>query len=88
MFWDTAAECMKCGPRISARIGEECVTCGKGMSKKDLERVLIGNDIVGLFPNIKSKNTGRICKERVEKSDLVIEGFDYKHGARYIIMNK
>ena len=51
------------------------------MSLKDLERVLLGNDI-------KSKNTGRIVRVKVEKSELTFEGFDYKHGGRYIVMNK
>ena len=34
------------------------------MSKDELERVILGNDVVGLFPNIKSKNTGRIVREK------------------------
>ena len=87
-FWDRAAECDACGPKITARLEEECHDCGAPMSKKDLERVLLGNDVVGLFPSITSKNTGRICRERVEKSELMFEGFDYKQGGRYIVMNK
>ena len=49
---------------------------------------MLGNDVVGLFPNIKSKNTGRIVREKVEKSDLEFAGFDYKQGGRYIVMNR
>ena len=44
--------------------------------------------MVALFPSIKSKNTGRIVRERVEKSPLKFEGFNWKQGARYIVMNK
>ena len=43
---------------------------------------------MGLFPNIKSKNTGRILREKVEKSGVRFKGFDYKHRGRYIVMNK
>ena len=49
---------------------------------------LIGNDVVSLFPSIKSKSTGVIVRKRVEKSPLKFEGFDYKQGLRYIVLNK
>ena len=78
-FCDMAADCKECGPRISARIAHSCSTCGPGVNKKELERCLLGNDVVGLFPNIKSKNTGRIVREKVEKSGVRFKGFDYKH---------
>ena len=87
-FWDRAAECGNCGPRITARVEQDCDTCGKPVDKKELERVLLGNDVVGLFPNIKSKNSGKIVREKVEESEIVFEGFDYKQGGRYIVMNK
>ena len=87
-FWDRAVECGMCGPRITARMEQDCSGCGLAVRKAELERVLLGNDVIGLFPNIKSKNSARIVRQKVEKSEVVFEGFDYKHGGRYIVMNK
>ena len=87
-FWNKCAECDKCGPRVTARVETDCGQCGAPVSKRELERVLLGNDVVGLFPNIKSKNSARIVRGRVEESDIVFEGFDYKQGGRYIVINK
>jgi hypothetical protein len=80
-FWNKAAECTICGPRITARMENDCNRCGKAVSAMELERVLLGNDVVGLFPNIKSKNSGKIVRQKVEMSELEFEGFDYKQGA-------
>ena len=49
-FWDSCGECETCGPRVTARMETDCNRCGKRVSKKELERVLLGNDVVGLFP--------------------------------------
>ena len=67
---------------------KDCSTCGKAVSKMELERDLSGNYVVGLFPNIKSKNSDKIVRQKVERSELEFEDFDYKQGGRYIIMNK
>ena len=77
-FWDRCGECETCGPRLTDRMETDCSICGARVSKKELERVLLGNDVIGLFPNIKSRNSGRIVRGRVEESDIVFEGFDHK----------
>ena len=43
---------------------------------------------MALFPSIKSRSTGLIVRKRVEKTSLKFPGFNHKHGARYIVMNK
>ena len=73
---------------IMQRLGEDCEECGPGISARELDVCVLGNDVVALFPNIKSKNTGIIVRKRIEKSPLRIEGFDYRRGARYIVMNR
>ena len=50
--------------------------------------MVIGSDVVALFPSIKSKSTGLIVRKRVEKSTLKFPGFKYRQGARYIVMNE
>ena len=70
------------------RPGKSCENCGPGVSEEELEICLIGSDVVALFPSIKSKNTGKIVRKRVERSPLKFKGFNFKHGARYIAMNK
>jgi hypothetical protein len=87
-FWDKTHDCQTCDTRITARIGNDCENCGKSVCKQELERVLLGNNVVGLFPNIKSKNSARIVRYKVEESSLEFEGFDYKQGGRYIVMNR
>ena len=48
----------------------------------------LGSDVVGLFPAMKSENSGTIVRKRFEKSKMKIEGFKYNHGLRYIRMNQ
>ena len=87
-YLERAAECEVCGPKIEARLEQDCSECGLAVRKAELERVLLGNDVVGLFPNIKSKNSARIVRRKVEKSEVEFVGFDFKQGGRYIVMNK
>ena len=49
---------------------------------------LEGFDVVTLFPNLESENTGRIVREEVRRSKLKVEGFSWRQAARYIVMNR
>jgi hypothetical protein len=42
------------------------------------ELIIIGNDVVGLFPNITSAKTGRIVRKKVQESKLKFEGMSLK----------
>ena len=75
-------------PDVVERLGWTCEECGPGMSARELDVCVLGNDVVALFPSITSRKTGVIVRKRVEKSPLKIEGFNYKRGARYIVMNR
>ena len=59
----------------------------KGCEELD-DTCLIGCDVVALFPSLTSRRTGEIIRERVRKSKLNFEGFDYEQGLRYIVLNK
>ena len=37
---------------------------------------------------MKSKTTGIIIRKMTQKSTIRIEGFQWKHGVRYIVLNK
>ena len=50
-------------------------------------RTILGLDVVGLFPAIQSASRGRIVRRRIMKSEMKLKGFDWKHGARYIVVN-
>ena len=41
-----------------------------------------------MFPSITSKRTGLIIRKQVRKSPLKIKGFDWKQGARYVVINR
>ena len=66
----------------------DCEECGIGIDLEDQEMALVGSDVVGLFPAMKSANSGRIIRKRMEKGHLKVKGFRYKNGLRYIAMNR
>ena len=51
------AEIEKESSEYRERLKLDCEHCGEGLDEKDLEVCLLGNDVVALFPSIKSKNT-------------------------------
>ena len=83
-----AMRCTACGPIIKKKLESCCIGCGDEWVKEDFEMSLVGNDVIALFPNIQSKSTGKIIRDEVERSPMVIEGFNYKLGVTYIAMNK
>ena len=76
-----------CGNRIYEELSTNCSECGLGIRNEDIEYCVIGNDVKALYPSITSENTGRIVRERIEKTELEFEGFDWKKGAAYVAMN-
>ena len=49
--------------------------------------VLVGMDAVSLFPSLSGTNTAKIVREKVEKSKLQVDGFDWKKGMVYVRTN-
>ena len=82
--WD----CGDCGNELKERMMMDCIECGQGIGEEELHQILIGRDVVGLFPAMKSKNTGRIIRRRILKSKIKTQGFNWRQGARYIVINK
>ena len=66
----------------------ECCECGEGIDEDELEMCILGLDVVGLFPAMKSKNSGAILRRQSAKGPLKVKGFKWKHGARYIRIHK
>ena len=52
------------------------------------EMIIIGNDVVGLFPNITSARTGRIVRYKVQESSLKLEGMSFKQSSLYVYLNQ
>ena len=52
-----------CRETVNEIMKVDCKICGKGLSRENTTLVLIGNDVVALYPSIKSKNTGKIVKK-------------------------
>ena len=82
--WD----CGDCGVQIQRRVNRDCEECGMGISEEELKLTLLGLDVVGLFPAMKSATTGIIVRKMILRSSIKIEGFQWKHGIRYIALNK
>ena len=85
---ETKYDCDACGREWRTKMESDCEECGPGIYWEDQEVCLIGLDVVALFPSMKSANTGKIIRQHVLKSELKIEGFDWREGARYIVINK
>ena len=89
--WKELAEernCQDCEEIWRNRMREDCEDCGAGIADEDLEMCLLGLDVVGLFPAMKEKNSGRILREQSAKNPLIVKGFKWKEGARYIRIHK
>ena len=46
------------------------------------------SDVVGLFPSLQERNTGKVVAEEVRESDKVLEGLNYQQNALYVRINK
>ena len=76
-------------PKLPGGSEEDINQSGTANDKSEAEEFcLIGCDVVALFPSLTSKRTGEIIRERIMKSRLKFEGFDYKQGRRYIVLNR
>ena len=49
------------------------------------ELIIIGNNVLGFFPNITSAKTGRIVRYKVQESKLKFEGMSFKQVSLYCI---
>ena len=52
--------------------------------QKDTGPVLVGNDVEALFPSIKDVEGARMVRCALEKSDIIIEGFDHLTALQYL----
>ena len=49
--------------------------------------MMVGSlDVEALYPSINVKRAGEICRDKVTKSDLQIEGIDYRWGLIYLAL--
>ena len=70
-------------------VGENSEYRDRVTSDEGYRRVIIvGNDVVSLFPNLMEENTGRIAGEKVLESEMIVEGADYMEIARYVSGNR
>ena len=77
-----------CGLEIEKMLENDCTECGPGVNKLKIEFCVFGNDVKALYPSIQSEKSGKIIRERVEKSTLEFEGFCPLKGLAYIAMNR
>ena len=68
------------------KMEEECSDCGGRL--EDMELCLLGLDVTALFPSMTSSRTAMIVRNRMMRSKMRIDGFDWKIGLVYIVMNK
>ena len=79
-------DCKECDALIVQKREEECEECG--VQREEGELALVGMDAVALFPSLTSRRTARIVRERIEESKIKLEGFNWKKGLIYILINK
>ena len=51
------------------------------------EMVIIGSDVVSLYPNLEVEGVVQRVKEAIMESDMKWDNFDYLEGVRYIALN-
>ena len=81
-------DCDNCGRLWRDLMEADCSECGEGLYWEDQAICLLGLDVVALFPSMSSQMTGKIIREHVIKSPMKIDGYDWKQGARYIVLNR
>ena len=89
--WDKEIEergCKDCEDLMREKLRQECQECGEGVDEDSLEMCLLGLDVVGLFPAMKEKNSGKILREQAVKNNMKVRGFKWKEGGRYIRIHK
>ena len=62
----------------------EIVTYEEGNRKL----VVVGNDVVGLFPSMLDRGTGSTVAKQAMKNNMQTEGFEYMEMARYAAINR
>ena len=67
-------------------IEKDCEECG--IKVEDMNLCLLGLDVKALFPSMSARKTGEIIRKRMMKSEMKVEGFNWKMGLVYILMNK
>ena len=81
------AEMIRIGEEaMKERLEAECEDCGG--KTEEMELCLLGLDVEALFPSMTSARTGEIVRRRMMKSKMKVEGFQWKVGLVYILMNK
>ena len=66
--------CQDCIEAAKEVMKIECGECGEGIDEDDLEMCILGLDVVGLFPAMKSKNSGAILRRQSVKGPLKVRG--------------
>ena len=59
----------------------------KLIQDRSQEMVIIGSDVVGLYPSMVGARAGQDCYQAVVDSGMKWEGVNYKEGARYLAVN-
>ena len=59
-----------------------------GPQVEEFEVSMLGLDVEALFPSMTARRTGMIVRERMQKSHMKLEGFNWRMGLVYIRMNR
>ena len=50
--------------------------------------VLVGSDVVGLYPCMRGKEVGQACYDSIRETEIKWSGINYKEGTRYLAVNR
>ena len=57
------------------------------LQDQTIPMVVVGSDVISLYPNLDIRKVGGAVKEAVIKTDVKWEEIDYLEGARYVALN-
>ena len=71
----------------SRRTIQSCEVNPEDLQDYQTPMVVMGSDVVALYPSMDTRGVGDIVREAVKKSDIDWRGVDYMEAVRYIALN-
>ena len=79
-------ECLRSAKDMNVMISSKDVDANL-VQDRSKKMVIIGSDVVGLYPCMVGSSVGEECYQAVLETEIEFEGVDYKEGVRYLALN-
>ena len=73
-------------PPVEVKMMRSCEVPSSLIQDKSIPMVIIGTDVVSLYPNLRWEPAGQQIYQAIMESDIKFEGLNYKEGVRYLAL--